>query len=221
MKSSEGSARKGIRLVSRMTEEEFNATIAIAIARGDIANKEEVSFKKSGHWGLNFVLKDENGKILTRVDEDVVDLKVDPSLADQFPNLYKKDNSREKAEISKEELENERQVKQEEIENRRLIEKESFDKKVSEGRIKLWDYKHIRLDYKGRGITQEINILDIDGERIRGWTDNFSSNEVPTLPELFEKLGNEGWEMISHVVNQDITQNGVTLHYYNFKREKL
>ena len=204
-----------------MTEEEFNATIAIAIARGDIANKEEVSFKKSGHWGLNFVLKDENGKILTRVDEDVVDLKVDPSLADQFPNLYKKDNSREKAEISKEELEKERQVKQEEIENRRLIEKESFDKKVSEGRIKLWDYKHIRLDYKGRGITQEINILDIDGERIRGWTDNFSSNEVPTLPELFEKLGNEGWEMISHVVNQDITQNGVTLHYYNFKREKL
>ena len=214
-----------------MTEEEFNATIAIAIARGDIANKDEVSFKKSGHWGLNFVLKDENGKILTRVDEDVVDLKVDPSLADQFPHLYNKDNSREMAEISKEELEKERQAKQElererqfkqeEIENRRLIEKESFDKKVSEGRIKLWDYKHIRLDYKGRGITQEINILDIDGERIRGWTDNFSSNEVPTLPELFEKLGNEGWEMISHVVNQDITQNGVTLHYYNFKREKL
>ena len=35
-----------------MTEEEFNATIAIAIDRGDIANKDEVSFKKSGHWGL-------------------------------------------------------------------------------------------------------------------------------------------------------------------------
>ncbi len=80
-----------------MTEEEFNATIAIAIDRGDIANKDEISFKKSGHWGLNFVLKDENGKILTRVDENAVDLKVDPSLADQFPSLYKKDNSREKA----------------------------------------------------------------------------------------------------------------------------
>ena len=92
---------------------------------------------------------------------------------------------------------------------------------MSEGRIRLWDYKHIRLDYKGRGITQEINILDIDGERIRGWTDNFSSNEVPTLPEVFEKLGNEGWEMVSHVINQDIKQTGVTLHYYNFKREKL
>ena len=115
----------------------------------------------------------------------------------------------------------ERQAKQEELEKRRQIEKESFDKKLSEGRIKQWDYKHIRLDYKGRGITQEINILDIDGERIRGWTDNFSQKEVPSLPEIFEKLGNEGWEMVSHVVNQDLTQNGVTLHYYNFKREKL
>ena len=45
----------------------------------------------------------------------------------------------------------------------------------------FWEYKHIRLDYKGRGITQEINILDIDGERLRGWSDNFSSNEIPTL----------------------------------------
>ena len=112
-------------------------------------------------------------------------------------------------------------MSQEELEKKRQIEKESFDKKLSEGRIKQWDYKHIRLDYKGRGITQEINILDIDGERIRGWTDNFSQKEVPSLPEIFEKLGNEGWEMVSHVVNQDITQNGVTLHYYNFKREKL
>ena len=44
--------------------------------------------------------------------------------------------------------------------------------------MKQFEYKHIRLDYKGRGITQEINILDIDGERIRGWGD---SSEVPTL----------------------------------------
>ena len=82
--------------------------------------------------------------------------------------------------------------------------------------MKLFEYKHIRLDYKGRGITQEINILDIDGERIRGW---MGSNEVPTLPEMFSKLGADGWEMVSHVVNQDVQQNGVTFHYYNFKRE--
>ena len=26
--------------------------------------------------------------------------------------------------------------------------------------MQTWEYKHIRLDYKGRGITQEINLLD-------------------------------------------------------------
>ncbi len=82
--------------------------------------------------------------------------------------------------------------------------------------MKKFEYKHIRLDYKGRGITQEINILDIDGERIRSWG---SGTEVPTLPEMFLKLGSDGWEMVSHVVNQDVQQNGVTFHYYNFKRE--
>ena len=78
-----------------------------------------------------------------------------------------------------------------------------------------WEYKHIRLDYKGRGITQEINLLDIDGERIKGWA---SGSEVPTLPEMFAALGNDGWEMVTHVVNQDNQTNGVTFHYYNFRR---
>tara|TARA_B100000945_G_scaffold310511_1_gene302569 strand:+ start:758 stop:1012 length:255 start_codon:yes stop_codon:yes gene_type:complete len=82
--------------------------------------------------------------------------------------------------------------------------------------MKKFEYKHIRLDYKGRGITQEINILDIDGERLRSWGD---MNEVPSLPEMFGRLGEDGWEMITHVVNQDLKQDGVTFHYYNFKRE--
>jgi hypothetical protein len=83
--------------------------------------------------------------------------------------------------------------------------------------MQRWEYKQIRLDYKGRGITQEINILDIDGQRIRGWG---ASTEVPTLPEMISNLGDDGWEMISHVVNQDNSANGVTFHYYNFKRPK-
>ena len=82
--------------------------------------------------------------------------------------------------------------------------------------MKRFEYMHIRLDYKGRGITQEINILDIDGERIREWG---SAHEVPTLPVMLAKLGEDGWEMVSHAVNQDMTANGVTFHYYNFKRE--
>ena len=53
----------------------------------------------------------------------------------------------------------------------------------------LYEYKHIRLDHKGRGITQEIHILDIDGVRVTGW---FSGGNVPTLPELLQQLGNAG-----------------------------
>ena len=56
--------------------------------------------------------------------------------------------------------------------------------------MRFWEYKHVRLNYKGRGITQEINILDIDGERLRGWSDNFSSNEIPTLAKWVRSLIN-------------------------------
>lgn len=81
----------------------------------------------------------------------------------------------------------------------------------------LYEYKHLRLDYKGRGITQEIHILDIDGERVTGW---FSGGNVPTLPDILQQLGNAGWKMIGHQVNQDLKSNGVTFHYYNFMRIK-
>jgi hypothetical protein len=80
-----------------------------------------------------------------------------------------------------------------------------------------WEYKHIRFDYKGRGITMEINLLDIDGERVKGW----GGREVPTLPEMLTALGADGWEMVTHVVNQDNASNGGTFHYYNFKRPVL
>ena len=78
-----------------------------------------------------------------------------------------------------------------------------------------FEYKHIRLDYKGRGITQEINLLDIDGERIRGWG---GTQEVPTLPEMFEALGKDGWELITHEVNYPNYGETTVFHYYIFKR---
>lgn len=78
-----------------------------------------------------------------------------------------------------------------------------------------WEYKQLRFDFKGRGITQELNILDIDGERARGWGD---AKEVPTLPEMLTALGQDGWEMVSHMVNQDGRSNGVSFHYLYFKR---
>jgi len=195
---------------------DFEAAVEAALLRKTISSRDIVDPTKSIKNRNEYLLKNSDGRVVDKILLDRVNQLKDPEELRKAQEFYGP-----QAGLSPEELEKERQAKLEEIEKKREIEKESFDKKVSEGRIKLWDYKHIRLDYKGRGITQEINILDIDGERIRGWTDNFSQKEVPSLPEIFEKLGNEGWEMVSHVVNQDITQNGVTLHYYNFKREKL
>ena len=195
---------------------DFEAAVEAALLRQSISSRDIVDSSKSIQNRNEYVLKNSEGRVVDKISLDRVNQLKDPEEFKKAQEIFDP-----KSGISKEALERESQAKREEIEKKRQIEKESFDKKLSEGRIKQWDYKHIRLDYKGRGITQEINILDIDGERLRGWADNWSSKEVPTLPELFEKLGNEGWEMISHVVNQDMQQNGVTLHYYNFKREKL
>ena len=79
-----------------------------------------------------------------------------------------------------------------------------------------WEYKNIRFDFLGRGITQEFNILDVDGERMKGWF--IGGLQVTNLPEMMNALGAEGWEIVSHVVNQDNQQNNVTLHYMTFKR---
>ena len=79
-----------------------------------------------------------------------------------------------------------------------------------------WEYKNIRFDFLGRGITQEFNILDVDGERKKGWF--VGGLQVTTLPEMMNALGAEGWELVSHVVNQDMQHNNVTLHYMSFKR---
>ena len=132
-----------------------------------------------------------------------------------------KEAAKPKPSIPKEELEAQAQAEREALIEKKKAEEAAFLNTLKEKGIKRWDYKHLRLDYKGRGITQEINLLDIDGERVRGWSDNFSSKEVPSLPEILNKLGDDGWEMISHVVNQDLAANGTTMHYYNFKREKL
>ena len=132
-----------------------------------------------------------------------------------------KEAAKPKPVIPKEELEAKAQAEREALIEKKKAEEAAFLNTLKEKGIKRWDYKHLRLDYKGRGITQEINLLDIDGERVRGWSDNFSSKEVPSLPEILNKLGDDGWEMISHVVNQDLAANGTTMHYYNFKREKL
>ena len=197
----------------------FDAAVEAALIRKEISSKEIADEKRSGQRGNNFELKNSNGKVVSRISMERVEQLKDPeALAKAIAA------AQPKVQVSKEELEAEekkrKEEQQEQIEKAKA-EREALLNTFKERGIKRWDYKHIRLDYKGRGITQEINLLDIDGERVRGWSDNFSSKEVPTLPELLNKLGDDGWEMISHVVNQDLAQNGTTMHYYNFKREKL
>ncbi len=80
-----------------------------------------------------------------------------------------------------------------------------------------WEYLSIRFDYKGRGITQEFNLFDMDGQRLTGWTSE-GGNTAKTLPQFLALVGEEGWELASHVVNQDMQANSVTWHYMHFKR---
>ena len=194
----------------------FEAAVEAALIRKEISSKEIADENRSGQRGNNFELKNSNGKVVSRISMERVEQLKDPEKLEQA-----KEAAKPKPVIPKEELEAQAQAEREALIEKKKAEEAAFLNTLKEKGIKRWDYKHIRLDYKGRGITQEINLLDIDGERVRGWSDNFSSKEVPSLPEILNKLGNDGWEMISHVVNQDLAANGTTMHYYNFKREKL
>ena len=194
----------------------FDAAVEAALIRKEISSKEIADEKRSGQRGNNFELKNSNGKVVSRISMERVEQLKDPETLEKA-----KEAAKPKPAIPKEELEAQALAEREALIEKKKAEEAAVLNTLQEKGIKRWDYKHLRLDYKGRGITQEINLLDIDGERVRGWSDNFSSKEVPTLPEILNKLGADGWEMISHVVNQDLAQNGTTMHYYNFKREKL
>ena len=194
----------------------FEAAVEAALIRKEISSKEIADENRSRQRGNNFELKNSNGKVVSRISMARVEQLKDPETLEQAKEAVKP-----KPVIPKEELEAQALAEREALIEKKKAEEAAFLNTLKEKGIKRWDYKHIRLDYKGRGITQEINLLDIDGERVRGWSDNFSSKEVPSLPEILNKLGDDGWEMISHVVNQDLAANGTTMHYYNFKREKL
>ena len=199
------------------------AAIQVALKKGIICQSMEVDKKKSLRRGKeingDICLLNKNGQELGKISRESIE-ENERTVAEN--KKEKQDRiTREQEEAQKRTYE-ENQKLNEELQKRKEEQQQKIISLREKGR-RFWEYKHIRLDYKGRGITQEINILDIDGERLRGWSDNFSDKEkeVPTLPELFERLGDDGWEMISHVVNQDLAPNGTTMHYYNFKREKL
>ena len=194
----------------------FEAAIEAALIRKEISSREIPDENRSRQRGNTFELRNSDGKVVSRISMERVEQLKDPEVLVKainaaYPNVQ----------VTREELEEEAQKRKEEMIAKQRKGREELLNAMEAKGIKRWDYKHLRLDYKGRGITQEINLLDIDGDRVRGWTDNFSNKEVPSLPEILSKLGDDGWEMISHVVNQDLSANGTTMHYYNFKREKL
>lgn len=84
----------------------------------------------------------------------------------------------------------------------------------------VWEYLSVRFDYKGRGITQEFNLLDVNGKRMKGWLSE-EQKSAATLPEFLRLAGEDGWELVSHALNQDLQANSVTWHYMQFKRLKL
>ena len=194
----------------------FEAAIEAALIRKEISSREIPDENRSRQRGNTFELRNSDGKVVSRISMERVEQLKDPEALAKAITA-----AQPKVQVSKEELEAEAKNRKEEMIAKQKAEREQLLNAMQAKGIKRWDYKHLRLDYKGRGITQEINLLDIDGDRVRGWTDNFSNKEVPSLPEILCKLGDDGWEMISHVVNQDLAANGTTMHYYNFKREKL
>ena len=66
----------------------------------------------------------------------------------------------------------------------------------------VWEYLSIRFDYRGRGITQ-FNLMDVNGQCLTGWMSG-SGQAAKTLPEFMELAGEDGWELVSHTINQDM-----------------
>ena len=194
----------------------FEAAIEAALIRKEISSREIPDENRSRQRGNTFELRNSEGKVVSRISMERVEQLKDPEVLVKAINA-----AHPNVQVTREELEEEAQKRKVEMIAKQRKGREELLNAMEAKGIKRWDYKHLRLDYKGRGTTQEINLLDIDGDRVRGWTDNFSNKEVPSLPEILNKLGDDGWEMISHVVNQDLSANGTTMHYYNFKREKL
>ena len=82
-----------------------------------------------------------------------------------------------------------------------------------------WEYLSARFDFLGRGITQEFDILDVDGERLHGKSEK-DKRVAETLPEFLEVVGEDGWELVTHTISEGRPSDGLEWHYMTFKRPK-
>ena len=73
-----------------------------------------------------------------------------------------------------------------------------------------WEYLSVRFQFKGMGVTKEFMNLAVDGSRLNP----VNRDVVNTLPELLSFAGDDGWELVTHVVMSD------SYHLMHFKRPK-
>ena len=81
-----------------------------------------------------------------------------------------------------------------------------------------WQYLSARFTFKGRGITQEFQILDVDGERLQTYGKD-NPQFVNTLTEFLKAVGEDGWEAVN--LDAANSADGSTKEYFIlFKRPK-
>ncbi len=85
---------------------------------------------------------------------------------------------------------------------------------------RYFEYLIVRYDFIGRGISGEFNFLDVNGERVikpggKGDKGLWGAKET----ELFSRLGNAGWELVNHSVQDQPETTQITFHYAKFVRE--
>jgi hypothetical protein len=86
-----------------------------------------------------------------------------------------------------------------------------------------WEYLSFRFSYRDDTDFQNIKV---NGDRIMsmGVYTLGQENALPsTLPESLQKFGEDGWELVSHVLNTEFSGENktTTWHYMHFKRPKV
>ncbi len=84
--------------------------------------------------------------------------------------------------------------------------------------MKKWQYLSVRFSFKGRGITQEFQTLDVDGERLQSYGKE-NPQFVNTLPEFLLAVGEDGWELAGHTAINN-QSSATTEQLMMFKRPK-
>jgi hypothetical protein len=90
------------------------------------------------------------------------------------------------------------------------------------------EFLFVRFDFVGRGRTQELNLLDINGYRLITWGKELTDplRGKWTLSRLLDEIGMRGWSLLTHQTEQSSGGQGaaglgaVTFHYMTFRKHR-